>query len=159
MGDRVTCAGFTGWPRYEMISSSFRSGSSMYSENSRTLALHSRGSALQNSVGNQDKLSQPAYLWQSLLGRMHCFRRLILRYRQYHRPVASWPPSGEIQICASNLDRKLDNCQPTSKLSGRYESRSGQGRTQSQALAAPGIGSSGSTWIDWGEYLNRPLGR
>jgi hypothetical protein len=57
--DRVTCAGFTGWPRYKMISSSFRSGSSMYSENSRTLALHSRRSALQNSVGNQDKLSQP----------------------------------------------------------------------------------------------------
>jgi hypothetical protein len=23
--DRVTCAGFTGWPRYKMISSSFRS--------------------------------------------------------------------------------------------------------------------------------------
>ena len=69
MDDRVTCAGFTGWPRYKTISSSFRSGSSMYSENSRTLALHSGRSPLQNS-GNQDKLSQPTMILINPEGRV-----------------------------------------------------------------------------------------
>jgi hypothetical protein len=44
---------------------------------------------------------------------MHCFRTLILRYCRYHRPVASWPPPWPIQICASNLERKFDHCQPS----------------------------------------------
>jgi hypothetical protein len=60
MDDRVAWAGSRRWPRYEVNSSSFRSGSSMHSKAPQQLPSILYRFDLHNGVGNHEMQSQPA---------------------------------------------------------------------------------------------------
>jgi hypothetical protein len=109
-----------------MIPSSFRSGSSMYFENPRMLALDFRMSAQANRVGSQEKLSQaamtPIYPDGRVCRANALFAHTDTKVLPIPCPVASFACCGAIQVCASNLERK--------------SIIANQGRIQGQNLAA-----------------------
>ncbi len=79
---------------------------------------------------------------------MHCLRTLILRYYQCNRPVAAWPPPWPIRRCASNLERKFDNCQPSVQALKLVRITLGSGANPRPGPCSTEIRSSQSIWID-----------